>query len=305
MAECGENYGIVLTFINIVISCLTRKISMSSKEILFLTNMIVCFIYILIFPPKMTFFTFILTLSFLTTTKHPRLTIDLVQEDLGGIQSCSSNGSLPRNISQVYNCKKSVNATNKEAQSSDPYNALILKCKEESKDDSTAFIRNINIAPEPMVVCGNNKKLNDLVRLCIKNNFSIFQMDPTYDLGNIFVTTTQYENLFLLSRRTDVHPAIVGPVLIHQKKEQDTYSNLSQFLCTKRPAFKGLTSFGTDGEKGLGNAFSETCPSAIQLRCFIHFKKNLTEYMRKVGIDQFNQIQVCADLLEQQVGKDK
>ena len=51
MAECGEYYGIVLTFINIVISCLTRKISMSSKEILFFTIMIVCFIYILICPP--------------------------------------------------------------------------------------------------------------------------------------------------------------------------------------------------------------------------------------------------------------
>ena len=86
----------------------------------------------------------------------------------------------------------------------------------------------------------------------------------------------------------------------------DIASSYGFFCCfLDNYAFKGLKSFGTDGEKGLGNAFSETCPSAIQLRCFIHFKKNLTEYTRKIGIDQFNQIQVCADLLGQQVGKDK
>ena len=156
-------------------------------------------------------------------TKPPRITIDLVQEDLGGIRSCSSNGKLPRNINQVYNCKKTVNTSNTEAPSTDPYNALIMKCKEESKDENTAFIRKISIAPEPIVICCNEKQLNDMVKFCTEDTFSILQIDPTYDLGNFYVTVTQYEHLLLRSKRTGVHPAMVGPVMIHQKKKQETY----------------------------------------------------------------------------------
>ena len=180
-----------------------------------------------------------------------------------------------------------------------------MKCKEESKDENTAFIRKISIAPEPIVICCNEKQLNDMVKFCTEDTFSILQIDPTYDLGNFYVTVTQYEHLLLRSKRTGVHPAMVGPVMIHQKKEQETYSNLSQFLCTKRQALKKLKSFGTDGERGLGNAFLETCPSSIQLRCFIHFRRNLIDYMRKIGIDQFNQTKICADILGQQVGKNE
>jgi len=42
--------------------------------------------------------------------------------------------------------------------SSDPYAALILMCKEQAKSKKTAFIRQVNIAPEPIVVCANDKQ---------------------------------------------------------------------------------------------------------------------------------------------------
>lgn len=228
----------------------------------------------------------------------------MIQEDLGGIKSFTSNGSLPRNINQAYNSKKlSSNRPIDTVNSSDPYHTLILTCKEESKDETTAFVRKINIAPEPVVVCGNNQQLNDLVKFCTKEKFTILQVDPTYNLGNFYVTTSQYENLLLLTKEGNVHPAMLGPILVHQKKEQQTYAMLSQFLCSKRPELRQLKCFGTDGETGLSTAFSDSCTSAIQLRCFIHFKKNIKEYMSKIGIDQFNQNAVCADLLGQQIGK--
>jgi len=129
------------------------------------------------------------------------------------------------------------------------------------------------------------------------------QIDPTYDLGEFYVTTTQYEHLLLLSRRTGVHPAMLCPILIHQKKEKETYQSLSQYLCTTRPVLKDLKAFGTDGELGLSLAFADSCHSAIHLRCFIHFQNNLKEHMKMVGIDEANARLVCADLIGQQIGK--
>lgn len=71
-------------------------------------------------------------------TKPPRICIDLVQEMEGGVSGCSSNSSLPRNVHQVYNLNRGVKESFQT--SSDPHTALILMCKEQAKNEKTAFV---------------------------------------------------------------------------------------------------------------------------------------------------------------------
>ena len=238
--------------------------------------------------------------------KKPRVALDSVSERFGGITGGSSSASLPRNISQAYNSIKQVTTKFNKSQESgsiDGYMSLILTCKDQMKDPKTAYIQKVLLAPEPMVVLANEQQLDDVVKFCTNPiKFCVFQADPTFDLGNFSVTTTQYEHLLLLDRRSGKPPAMVGPLLIHQRKGKESYKVLTEFIAEKRNAFRKLCSYGTDGEENLVAAFRETAPSSCHLRCFLHFKNNLKEKMKKIGMDEANRKLVCADIFGQQVG---
>lgn len=42
--------------------------------------------------------------------------------------------------------------------------------------------------------------------------------------------------------------------------------------------------FGIDGDKGLVEAFTHSFPYSIQLRCFIHFRRNVEEKLKSLGL---------------------
>ena len=62
---------------------------------------------------------------------QPRMAIDKVAEDQGGMMGGHSAGSWPRDVKQAYNLKcnsKPVNTVS----GTDPYSALVIQCKEEA-----------------------------------------------------------------------------------------------------------------------------------------------------------------------------
>ena len=86
----------------------------------------------------------ITTLTDELDSNQPWIALDKVAEGCGGLMDGHSAGSWPRNISQAYNIKKnkdtpSPNILNK----NDPYLALVMECKEQAKDSSTAYIRSV------------------------------------------------------------------------------------------------------------------------------------------------------------------
>ena len=115
-----------------------------------------------------------------------------------GVNSCTSNDSLPRNINQAYNQRRTSSVECDKTSSLDPHNSCVLLCKEETKNINTALIREVNIAPELEVECANEKQLDDVVKFCTNENFGIFEVDPKYNLGDFYVTTSKYQHLLLL-----------------------------------------------------------------------------------------------------------
>ena len=140
--------------------------------------------------------------------EDPRKALDHVAEEVGGILTCQSSGTLPRNA----------------AQSSDPYASLILKCKEQAKNVELVFVRKVECAPEPVIYSMNEKQLEDIEMFCTNEvKFGVFQIDPTFNLGQFSIVTTQYEYLLLVNRISGQPPVMTGPIMIHQKKERTTY----------------------------------------------------------------------------------
>lgn len=100
-------------------------------------------------------------------SNQPQIALNKVAEGCGGLMDGHSAGSWPRNISQAYNIKKnkdtpSPNILNK----NDPYLALVMECKEQAKDSSTAYIRKVLCAPEPIVIVRTDEQLDGLVSFC-------------------------------------------------------------------------------------------------------------------------------------------
>ena len=178
-----------------------------------------------------------------------------------------------------------------------------MEFKEQAKDSSRAYIRAVPSAPEPIVILGTDEQLDGLVSFCTNSEFfGIMSIDPTFDLVPFSVTSTTYEHLLLISRRGGVHPVMIGPMMIHQKKEKNTYSVFVDYLFNSRPELKNLRVPGTHGELALSAPFLERCADLIHLLSFIHFKNNIVNHLKTVGVDEPNRKCIIADIFGQQEG---
>ncbi len=100
----------------------------------------------------------------------------------------------------------------------------ILKCKEDDRADvKNSYVRKVVAAPEPAAVLFLDAQLNDISKFCCNNEYwSPLEVDPTFDLGQFSVMTSQYKNLLVVNRRTGEHPSMMGPLLVHYRKSKSS-----------------------------------------------------------------------------------
>jgi len=101
----------------------------------------------------------------------------------------------------------------------DPLFSVMLMCKEsEGGKPQDAFVRMVAGAPEPMMVLTFNWSLDDVERFCTKEQkCTVLSIDPTFNLGDFFVTVTTYRHM-LLRNSSGNHPVMMGPIFVHQQK---------------------------------------------------------------------------------------
>ena len=207
-----------------------------------------------------------------------------VSEAEGGIEHAKSAGVLPRSRQQVNDIRRKLVGPS----DPDPIFSLMLMCKEsQGQRSGNPFVRLVNGAPFPMMVLAYDWMLDDLVRFCVvPTEYSVFGADPTFSLGDFDVTVTTYHQL-LLRHRGDPHgksPCLIGPLFVHLKKDFAAYHFFASSLISLRPSLSKLKCFGTDGEDALVEALSTAFSGAVHLRCFLHFRGNIEEKLRKLRI---------------------
>ncbi len=111
--------------------------------------------------------------------------------------------------------------------------------------------------------------------ICLHNPVEYWPLtiDPMLNFGPYNVTPISYQHLIVLRREDGNYPTMTGPVLLHEKKTQSTYSLFSGTLKSLDPQLKNLMAFGTDDEKALAGGFTETFTRATHLLCKIHLCK--------------------------------
>ena len=127
-------------------------------------------------------------------------------------------------------------------------------------------------------------------------------VDATFDFRPYNVTPTSYQHLIVLRNEDSKHPTMIGPVLLHEKKTQSTYSLFGGSLKSLEPELKNLMAFGTDDEKALVGGFNETFGRAACLPYEIHLYKNIDTKLLSMDIKGESKQSVMDDIFGRKIG---
>ena len=158
---------------------------------------------------------------------------------------------------------------------------LLTQLKDEYAGEGGGFVQEVKFGKTQEVVFAFEQQLEDLARFCCNAvRFSIMGIDPTFNLGNVFVTVTTYKHLMVKRKSNNEQPVFIGPCFIHMQQETQTYFSFLSSLIGKKNDLRDLKAYGSDGEVTLLNALVAAFPDAIGLRCFIHMKDNIEDHLR-------------------------
>ena len=204
----------------------------------------------------------------------------------GGFLHAHSSTELPRNAKQISNFRSKVSSNQVLLQpliaEKDSLLAVIEECKATTKGQ---FVREVSAAPEPTCILATNQQLVDLQRFCCAPHpsNSILGVDPTFNLGEFYVTCTVFRHSSLHNKNGNFC-LFHGPMFIHQRKQYETYHQFASALVRLAPPLRNMKAIGTDGEKALYTAFLAVFNDADHLRCTVHMRKNIHEKLKSLSL---------------------
>ena len=220
----------------------------------------------------------------LTKTKPKKALFTLGESK--DLLSAVSSAEVPRDRKQLYNFKHNerVKSTNLQGKKDDIY-AVMVQAAAEQEEGEEEFIHSIASWPEPMCILGYQYQFHDIARFCSDPSLHcLLTIDTTFNLGNFYVTPTSYRNLLLESNRTGKNPLFLGPILVHMTRSYAAYSHLLAKLKEKEPNIDDVKPTINDGEPGLMKALDTFLRNSIKLRCLGHFRQNVKDELKKLGI---------------------
>ena len=165
---------------------------------------------------------------------------------------------------------------------------LIDMCNSQKDTSTITFLREVLTVPELSLVLANERQLDDIERFGTRLPFTVLGVDPTLNICDYNVTITTYRHPLLLDKNDDIHPVMLGPILIHTNKSFESYFTLPRILIRLRPSYTSLKAFGTDGELNVYSAFKSCFNKAQNLLCWIHAKENIENKLSKLQVKDKN-----------------
>lgn len=236
------------------------------------------------------------------STLTPKAAIKVVYDNAGGVTNAQSLSEVPRDRRQAYNAKSHDQSIS--GITSNQNKDLVYDLIEQHYGSLKNFVRNVSFDDSVMCVLSTDQQLNDIERFCVPQDFgntSILGIDPTFNLGDFYVTVTTYENRILRNRKTGKHPIFIGPMLVHQRRTYETYFHFASELLKYRKELVSLNAIGTDGEDQLRSAFSMVFPSAVKLLCSLHKRDNIKTKLRSLGVPEQQSKEIMKSIFGHQI----
>ena len=181
-------------------------------------------------------------------TVGPKDAASMSTQESGGVIKVGCLSDLPRGPRQAYYRnqlhKETLLCHVKGGVKQDELLEVILKMK----TNKEPFVRKETIEKEnTTIVISSEEQLNILTNFSTSEiDFCTVQIDPKFRLGPYECTPISYRNLTMKRKRTGKNPLRLGPVLIHYRKDQNTYRGFLQSLIDLKPGLQGMLSTGTD-----------------------------------------------------------
>ena len=227
----------------------------------------------------------------------PKEVLSTTYKRAGGVLQMKSSGEVGRNLRQVYNMKSSQGSTSGLASNCEK--DLVYDLLEQHYTSEREFVRSVSFEGGVMSVVGTDKQFDDIERFCACDDpvrGSVLGIDPTFNLGDFYVTPTVYEHKMIRNKVTGKHPTFLGPTLIHQDRKSSTYHYFASQIRVMRPGVEGLCAVGTDGEEALSSAFLSVFPRSTHLLCSLHKRDNIRRKLRELCVGEAGIKQILADV---------
>lgn len=224
------------------------------------------------------------------TPLGPSSIYDELYEEGGGIMDSASFAELPRGIMQVKYQRSKL----RDQHAKDTLAELIDKCK----DSKGKFLHSLQVSPEVRVVLTTKAQLADVVKFCSCNpeEYSIFGIDVTYDIGPFFVTTTTYKHLKLHDKDSGTYPNFPGPMMIHTDEGAPAFHYFVSTLKGLNREIENILFVGCDRQKSIVNGLSRELPIAQFLACTKHVQDNIKRKMSSLFIPEEVQTEYLLDI---------
>lgn len=221
------------------------------------------------------------------SSMSPKEILSKSYKDAGGLLNVKSSGEVGRNRRQIYNMKSHQGCTSGLTSNADK--DLVYDLLEQHYTSKKDFVRSVSFDEGVMSVVGTDKQFHDVGRFCACDDpvcGTILGIDPTFNLGDFYVTPTVYEHKLLKNKVTGNHPIFIGPTLLHQDRKFGTYHYFASQMKKMQHNLEGLIAFGTDGEEAISSAFSSVFPRSVHLLCSIHKRDNITRKLREMNVGE-------------------
>ncbi|CAF1145133.1 unnamed protein product, partial [Brachionus calyciflorus] len=207
--------------------------------------------------------------------------------DMISNKTSDSLSQIPRSINQLYMHKYlELKAKKKNVKTHDEYSDALINRK---KSD---FVRHIDFGYNRLeCVLFTEQQYNDLIRFCTSyRNFSIVNIDTTFNLGQYYVTYLTYRNISLKIQATETHPVFIGPILIHLHRDKEAYLSfamqLQKFDILNKNRLNDITCFITDDDAAIRSAFKTVFKNSEFMLCCNHLRKDFLKIMNQFKVPE-------------------
>lgn len=144
------------------------------------------------------------------------------------------------------------------------------------RDNLEDVLCSLSLFPNFTAVLANDQLMKELIRCCTDSeSYGPVVLDPSFNFGRFSVTPLTFTHQILESRAYARPAHFMAAILVHYNRSEEDFTKMLTNLACHYPDLRRVLAFGTDGERGLSNAFSRIAPNAVHLRCFRHFAENI------------------------------
>lgn len=131
---------------------------------------------------------------------------------------------------------------------------------------------------------------------CNPENFVLFSIDTTYNVGEFYVTSTAYPHIKLQSRATGAAPYLSGPAMLHVKQDESQFLNFGHTLIEKQPELDGILFIGLNRSRAQENGLSRLFRVSRFLPCTKHVQDNVKTKLAILQLSEGLEREIMKDI---------